>query len=784
MADTLTLRQKILRDEYRTLNDMQQQAVFATDGPLLILAGAGSGKTTVIVYKIGYLIRYGSIESDTTPLPAEDESFLSACLEDRSLRCGERYWQLMQRDPIPARHILAITFTNKAAAEMRTRLEQQFNIQSDELWALTFHSLCVRLLRRYINLLGFDTDFTIYDETDSLKLLEACAKQLECGDQYPAKLVKRIISNAKTRYLDPDEFEAQFKERSLPKMPKLYRLYQQSLQQSNALDFDDLIFYTVRVLTQHPEIRERVNDRFRYVLVDEYQDTNPLQYRLVALLAAHGNICVVGDDDQSIYRFMGADVDNILSFERSFSRAQVIRLEQNYRSTGIILEAANSVIAHNVARKGKTLWTAQEGGAKITYNQLSSNNEEAEYIAKTILAGIGTKNMQYNDFCVLYRTHGQSNSIEFALKGNGIPYKVYGGLAFLKRKEIQDILAYLNVCHNPADKTRLLRIINEPRRGIGDTTMQRVEEIAAAENTTLFEILSRAGEYPALSRVKEKLEQFARMIEDLRQQQSQLSLPEFYLYLLQTTGYMDMINGLDILEKAARKDNLQEFYNTIVTFTQQNQGATLQSFLEEMALVSAVDNLDENEQTVTLMTMHCAKGLEFDTVFVCGFDEGIFPSARSVEEPGGLEEERRLCYVAITRAKRRLFLLSAKTRMMYGSVRSCFPSRFLKEIPEHLYIQPQKELQQQRQQQPSPSQRPKRQPYRFFEDSGSVVPQHNNPPAQSTYRVGMRVRHKTFGDGQITAVTAMSSDTLLEVRFDSGTSKKLMANFAKMEILT
>lgn len=767
-----TIRQLILEDEYAHLNPMQQQAVFSTGHPLLILAGAGSGKTTVIVNKIGYMLRYGTTYNCLDTISKEDEAFLQNCLTDKTLRTGERYDSLMRIGALPAYNVLAITFTNKAAGEMRDRIEKQFSISAQDLWALTFHALCVRILRRHINLLGFDNGFTIYDDADSNKLMDTCIKQLGCGEQYPVRLVRRIISNAKTSYQTPEQFEARYKDTGLPKVPKLYKLYQENLKQSNALDFDDLIFYTVKILEEYPDVQQQVNHRFRYVLVDEYQDTNPLQYKLVSMLAAHGNICVVGDDDQSIYRFMGASIDNILSFENSFGNAQVIRLEQNYRSTKTILDAANSVIAHNTMRKGKTLWTALETGAKITYNRLQTHNEEAAYIAKTILTDITEKGMHYNDFCVLYRTHSQSNAIELAMKGNGIPYKVYGGLAFLKRKEIQDVLAYLNVCCNPNDRTRLFRIINQPKRGIGDSTLDKTVQIAQQTGQNIFTIIEQAADYPELSRAKDKLILFAQMIRDLRVKMAQMKLSDFYLYALQQTGYMAMINDLDPLERATRKDNLQEFYNTIITFEQQVQSATLQGFLEEMALVSAVDNMDENDACVTLMTMHCAKGLEFDTVFVSGFDEGIFPSSQSVGEPGGLEEERRLCYVAITRAKRRLVVLSANARMMYGMTRPCYPSRFLKEIPQTLIQQ----VEHPRAVRPQP-----KQPVRhILNDPVTAIPKEK---VQDIYKSGMRVRHKAFGDGTVTTVTAMTSDTLLEVQFDTSGKKKLMANFAKLQIL-
>ena len=773
------LRRKILEDEYSHLNNMQKQAVFFTDKPLLILAGAGSGKTTVIVNKIGYLIKYGRTYSAPDfgrSVTEEEMAFLNECLHDKTKRQGSMYESLMQENPINARNLLAITFTNKAAGEMRDRIEKIFNISASDLWALTFHSLCVRILRQYIYLLGYDTNFTIYDEADSNKLMDGLIKDLNLGDQYKAKVVRKIISRAKTSYQSPESFKSSFKEYSLPKIPLLYEMYQNALKEANALDFDDLIFNTVKLLSQFDDVRAKINKRFRYVLVDEYQDTNPLQYKLVSLLVSDGKICVVGDDDQSIYKFMGASIDNILSFESSFKNANVIRLEQNYRSTKTILEAANEVIKHNTARKGKNLWTDSEGGNKIKYFQLSSQQEEADYIAKTILTRT-TRGLKYKDFCVLYRTHSQSNSIELALKGNGIPYRVFGGLAFLKRKEIQDILAYFNIIVNPHDKIRLLRIINEPKRGIGDTTLNKIDEIAQSNNMYFFDVMKNAGEFSELARAKDKLVNFVSMIEDLQQKSQDMKISELFEYMLEKTGYLAMLSSYDQYEARARKDNLQELLNSLVLFEKQAQDPTLIKYLEETALVSAVDNMNDSDDAVVLMTMHCAKGLEFDTVFISGFEEGLFPSSQSVGEEDGVEEERRLCYVAITRAKKSLYILSARSRMMYGNLSSSMPSRFLKEIPLDLIEEVQRPKFERNISVASKRDRPKQ----ILTGSTDAIPKKQTE--KTLYENGMRVRHKVFGTGVITSVTNMSSDTLLEVEFESAGKKKLMANFAKMEII-
>ena len=549
------------------------------------------------------------------------------------------------------------------------------------------------------------------------------------------------------------------------------------------MDFDDLIFNTVKLLSEHEDAARAVNRRFKYVLVDEYQDTNPLQYRLVTLLSKGGEICVVGDDDQSIYRFAGADIENILAFEHQFPDAKVIRLEQNYRSTNTILTAANQVIAHNRKRKGKTLWSDKGDGSKIRYRELNNQHEEGAYVARAILSGKSTnRDLKYRDFCVLYRTHAQSNAIESALRGNGIPYRVYGGLAFYKRKEVQDLLAYLNFIYNPKDRIRMARIINEPKRGIGDTSVDRLIALADRDGVSPFEVLRNAGNYPELQRSAGKMEAFGRLIEEMREASETMPLPDFFKYLVASIQYKEWLRTTcDPQEAQTRFENVAELLNAITDFAENAEEgrATLGDYLEQTALVSAVDSLDPEEDTVILMTMHCAKGLEFDTVFITGFEEGTFPSARSVEEDGGIEEERRLCYVAITRAKRDLHIISARNRLVFGRPIDCMVSRFLKEIPADCV---EKEM--------APAPQVFRKPVKTLADrhilknTVTSIPSQSKPATQRvSYTVGMRVRHKIFGEGTVTSVTPMASDCMISVAFDSVGEKKLMTNYVKMEIL-
>jgi len=777
-----SLRKQIIDGEYSALNQMQKEAVYYTEEPLLILAGAGSGKTTVIVNKIGYLLKYGNTYNMSEPsfeVSEKDVTFLEECIKDPSLKATPAYSSLMSEGKYGARDLLAITFTNKAAAELRDRIAAKFGLDTSRLWALTFHSVAMRILRQFADRLGFEKNFSVYDENDSIRLIDSILKQLGLQEKYTAKKVKYTISGAKTAYQTPAEFADVFDDRHNSHVPLIYDMYQQKLAEANAMDFDDLIFYGVKLLTDLPDVAERINRRFKYVLVDEFQDTNDLQSRFVSLLARGGKICVVGDDDQSIYRFMGASPDNILNFDKVYPTAKTIRLEQNYRSTENILDAANAVISHNRSRKGKTLWSENGAGEKITYHCLPSQYEEGALICDSVLKGTITGDKKYNDYCVLYRTHAQSNNIESALRSNGIPYRVYGSLAFYKRKEVQDMLAYLNVINNHYDYTRLSRIINEPKRGIGDTTVDKVNALANRHGMKFFDVVKYASDFPELSKAAEKLMSFAALIEKYTELAKETTLPELFELLYRDIGYENMLRSTCSFEDYQSKhQNVLELLSNMRQFTVDAENPTLAGYLEQTALVSATDTLSDENNAVVLMTMHCAKGLEYDTVFITGFEEGLFPSAQSFGSTSDIEEERRLCYVAMTRAKKKLHIVSTRSRLLYGSIRPGIPSRFLEEIPKENMVS----AEAPRAQAPSRVQ-PHRKPrvHHIINDPVTVMPEKHSTAVK--YQHGQRVRHKIFGEGVITEAVNMSSDSLLTIEFDKAGVKKLMANFAKLEIL-
>ena len=781
---------------YAFLNERQREAVYTVNGPLLVLAGAGSGKTTVLVRRIAFLIRYGNayFSSRVPPdLKEEDVEKLRAA-QTASKEELEALLQQFAEMPCDPYRVLAITFTNKAANEIKTRLSGLFPENpeaADEIWSGTFHSVCVRILRRHGELLGYRPNFTIYDTDDSKKaMLEAMSRCRIDEKVLPVKGVMNLISRAKDKMLSPEEFsmeaESDFR---LKQVARVYAAYQDLLRESNALDFDDLILQTVRLLQNHGEVREAYQRRFKYVCVDEYQDTNPAQFELTRLLAGgYGNLMVVGDDDQSIYKFRGATIDNILSFEDAFSGAKVVKLEQNYRSTQNILDAANAVIAKNESRMGKTLWTAAGKGEKIHVLLCNDQNEESRRVVDIISQKVARNTAKYRDFAVLYRMNAQSQSLEKAFARSGIPYRILGGTRFADREEIRDAVAYLQLVFNHDDNLRLSRILNKPARKIGVKTAEMIAIIAAEVGCSQFEVINHAADYAALGNAKSALESFAATINRLTAELETLSLDVFYDRVLDLTGYRQMWIAKGEAE-ADRLENLDELKSQIIEYMQENEEPTLGGFLEEAALVADVDRYDETADAAVLMTIHSAKGLEFPVVILPGMEEGIFPSQLSID--GGnaeLEEERRLAYVALTRAKKELFLLRTSMRLLYG--RTCInpESRFLKEIPESLT-----EVDAPRQDpfaseksyrvwdtvSPSP-QRPKTYFHDTTYDKASNFGAKPKAPAATAFAAGERVKHDTFGEGVILSVKPMGADLLYEIAFDRTGTKKLMGTYAKL----
>ncbi len=776
----LSLKKKIIEQEYSRMNDMQRQAVVTVDGPLLILAGAGSGKTTVLVNRIACLLSYGNAYLDTAvpeKIGEREIEFLSQYVQHPNEQEREAVHGILAVRPPRPWNILAITFTNKAAGELKERLNAMLGEDGGEVNAGTFHSVCVRILRRNIDRLGYTGSFTIYDTDDSLRVVKDSMADLGVSDKmFPPKAVLGEISRSKDKMLSPKQFiQSVGSDYRLSVIGKIYDRYQTRLKTANALDFDDLIVLTVRLFEEFPDVLEYYQNRFRYILVDEYQDTNHAQYCLVSLLAGkHHNLCVVGDDDQSIYKFRGATIENILSFEKQFRNAVVIRLEQNYRSTQNILDAANAVISHNQERKGKRLWTQNGDGEKIVVRRASDESAEAEFVASSIVENV-KNGRKYSDHAVLYRMNAQSNSVERYFIRSNIPYRIIGGHKFFERKEIKDMLAYLNVINNPSDSVRLKRIINEPKRGIGASTVAAAEQIAEGEGIPLFEVLREADTYPALSRRSGPLKEFVRIITELAFAAEQESLEDLLDQLLQETGYRLMLQA-DGPEGEVRLENIEELKSNMKNYEEENQDdASLSGFLEEVALYTDLDNLNQSEDSVVMMTLHSAKGLEFPYVYIVGMEEGIFPSRNILNFPEELEEERRLAYVGITRAKEKLYLLSAASRMLFGSTTRNRSSRFLEEIPGELTDRKDLTVHTYTPYQPQT----KRAPAAFsVEPAGRPA---KAAPAAIDFKVGDTVSHRVFGNGMVVSMTPMANDVLVEVAFDKVGTKKIMANFARLK---
>ena len=810
-------RHDAIATEYSNLNPCQRQGVLATEGPLLLLAGAGSGKTTVLIHRVANLLRFGrGSDTDEIPIPiSEDEvQFLEqyAAAPDAAQRPLMEY--LCAVEPARPWEVLAITFTNKAANELKERLGRMLGEEvAVDVWASTFHSACVRILRRDIDRLGFDRSFTIYDSDDSKRVIKDIIKELELEEKsFPPREVQSIISRAKNDMQTPEDFAEQGKAindwRKI-RMGKVYSLYNKKLRDANALDFDDLLWHTVWLLETAGDVREYYQRKFRYILIDEYQDTNALQYRLAALLTNQAkNICVVGDDDQSIYRFRGADITNILSFERQFRGARVIRLEQNYRSTQNILDAANAVIRHNQGRKGKTLWTENGRGELVTVKTTYNESDEANFVLGQIMMYY-RRGGNWGDCAVLYRTNAQSNAMEYACKRNGVPYKIYGGLKFFDRAEVKDMLAYLCVINNPADDLRLRRIINVPARKIGAATVDKAQLIAARYGLTLYDVLCRAEEFPELKSSAAKLKPFTDMIEEMRRRLPDCPLPEFYDYVCERSGYAPALREKDDVESRGRLENVQELKSSILTYLENAEGTepSLSGFLDEIALYTDLDSRADGDNCVTMMTMHAAKGLEFPQVFVVGMEEGLFPGNRAMGDGAEMEEERRLCYVAMTRAREKLTLTNARQRTLYGRTTPCMPSRFLNEIPEENMEwlskpQPRSESWEERDndygdrgygsyggygQRTTGSVVTRREPaepkagaLRSAAGASKAAPKAAAPRMQ--IQAGETVEHDAFGRGLVLSVRAMGGDALVEVAFDSVGTKKLMLKMAAQHL--
>ena len=753
------------------LNDKQKEAVLATEGPCLVIAGAGSGKTKVLTHKIAYLIS----EKNVKPY-----------------------------------NILAITFTNKAASEMKQRVEKIVGDVAQEMWMGTFHSICVRILRRFIDRIGFDTSFLIFDTSDQKTVVKECLKALNIDDKtFSDRSVLSEISNAKNEMLTPKAYQAKYSgEFRKEKIGQVYELYHKRLRENNAIDFDDIINYTIDILSENPDVLQYYTEKFKYVLVDEYQDTNKAQFTLVTILASrYGNITVVGDNDQGIYSFRGADISNILNFEKDFPGTKIIKLEQNYRCTGNILKAANAVIKHNENKYEKKLWTENEDGSLPCLYQAEDEYDEANYVVKQIEHLKTEEYLKPKDFVILYRMNAQSRAIEDILRRENIPYKIVGGLKFYERKEIKDTIAYLRLIHNTSDNLSLKRIINEPKRGIGKTSLDKIQEISDRTGTSMYEIIKHAEEFD-LNRVKANAEEFINLIEELRLKKQELSISELLKEVLNKSGYTRALELENTVEAETRMQNLEEFLTVAIEFEEESADNTLPEFLESITLSSDVDEMQDEDNTVTLMTLHSAKGLEFPVVFLVGMEEGIFPGYKSIGEPKELEEERRLFYVGITRAKQFLHLTCAKHRTIFGSTSYNAVSRFIKEIPDNLLDGVVNNDQEEKFNDMSynweygKTSAGKVTTYKFDEAKNEIKQkstyqfrtaesflsslsqkQANSGVDITKYKEGMRIYHKKFGEGIKQKIEAEGDDYKLDIQFDKSGHKRLMAKFANLEII-
>lgn len=783
-AECIALKQQAFRKYFHSLNEQQQQAVFSVNGPVLVLAGAGSGKTTAIISRIVNMIYFGDGYAQADGyLPEEDAVWLQAYIDGKEPEDVERLREILAIAPIRPWNILAITFTNKAAGEMRARLASTLGEElASSVHASTFHSACVQILRRSIERLGYGSDFAIYDADDSRKLMKSCLADCNVSEkQFPPRGIVQEISNAKDAMISPEEmWEDAGEDYRKQTVARLYAAYQRHLRESNALDFDDIIYLTVELFRRFPEELAKYQYRFPYVLVDEYQDTNHAQYQLISLLThASGNLCVVGDDDQSIYRFRGATIENILGFEEEFPDCTVIRLEQNYRSTQNILDAANSVIANNTGRKSKHLWTNAGAGEKITWYRAADESDESAYVSDTILKQVKAGE-KYSDHAILYRMNAQSNMLERALVHKGIPYRIYGGTRFYDRKEIKDILAYMSIVENPNDRVRFERIINEPKRGIGNATLALLLQISQDLHLSPLEVLQNVEQYPALSKKKTALKKFAELWETLITAEREQPLEQFLDTILEKTGYHGMLESMGE-EGTFRLENIEELKTSILTYQNEAEEASLGGFLEEISLYTDVDKYEPDQDTVMLMTVHSAKGLEFRNVFLVGMEQGVFPGNRSLSTPQDLEEERRLAYVALTRAKEKLTLTTAASRMLFGMTMRNPPSQFLEEIDKSLLEEKTSRRQSKR---GIPAGNAESvQSISLLQQQMAASKKRVYQAQPKEFHVGERVRHAVFGDGTVLSITKMANDAMLEVGFDQVGTKRLMASHPKIKKL-
>lgn len=790
-SEILALRRAVLEKDFARMNDRQKQAVFTVNGPLLILAGAGSGKTTVLINRIANILRYGDAYNNTYLRDDLDENDIAACkayIENGTPLTTETQEHLSVSACAPWR-IMAITFTNKAAGELKDRLCAMLGEAANDICASTFHSTCARILRRDGERIGYSSHFTVYDTDDQRRLMKSILKELDISEKnITPKSILNEISRAKDSLISPAEYALTVGDDfRLKIISRAYTTYQKRLEDADAMDFDDLINKVVELFKKCPDVLEYYQNRFRYLMVDEYQDTNHAQYTFVRMLAEKsGNLCVVGDDDQSIYKFRGATIENILSFENTFQNATVIRLEQNYRSTQNILDAANAVIEHNTERKGKTLWTQNGTGAMIHLHTAENETDEAERITKIILDGVAA-GRKFSDYAVLYRMNSQSLTFERNFAKSGVPHRIIGGTRFYERREIREMIAYLSVINNPSDEMRLRRIINTPKRSIGDRSVEVAAQIGQQTGETLFEVVSHAKDYPALSRAANKMTLFAAQMQGLIElnNDEKVTLGELYDELVERIDYLNFLKTDDPESAEDRAANVQELASNLRRFEEENPEGTLSDFLEEVSLITDIDNYDNNADSVVLMTVHSAKGLEFPVVFLPGMEENIFPGMASVYVPSEVEEERRLAYVAITRAKEELYIFHAESRMIFGMTNRNRVSRFVEEIPETLI-----EHTRSRDYSARPVSMPSfggAKPFgeapktKSVAEAGGFMPKPRVKPAPAgTYRVGDTVLHKAFGTGLIVSATPMANDTLLEVAFDKVGTKKLFANFARL----